>query len=585
MKHYLPRYILLIGCLSIFFTGSCEGILNNKKKEGMIRDLDSIKRTMQVQYAPFDWKISYIQWDIDAEYEKAMQKIFANDDITTKDFQQIVKQFLGSTQDYHVDATFYSTEYALLPFSIKTINGKCLVDWVDKDFWPSDQELIKQGDELLAFDDRSAFEVLEDLKIANGRLGNTFTDQALADSSLTLRLGAAGHKVPQGLINLLIQSGDTGEAKTYQLNWFYYPEKIASPVDFLMLGEYLQIAKGNSPGERLNEILNGILMINPLHQFYTDKFKMRYGELGASKSYLPFLGQPIWKYDLEEINQSHNKHQNPIINIQSKRINWFSYIYKNGEGHSIGYLRIPHYSGENQDFINLLPIIALLEKRTDALIIDQLNNSGGYVSFMYQILSLLSSAPLPTPKHQVAINQKEVMEAIDNIDELQLYQFLDENTESLSAKQMLDYYKFIIDEWQKGHFLTDSTHLGGVDYVQPHARIRYTKPILMLINELDFSAGDFMPAILQDSGRAILMGTPTAGAGGAVTQFTFPNRHGIKTISFTHTIAERINLQKIENLGVMPDIEYRLTEDDLRSGYQGYKDAINQAVSQLIKHK
>ncbi len=56
----------------------------------------------------------------------------------------------------------------------------------------------------------------------------------------------------------------------------------------------------------------------------------------------------------------------------------------------------------------------------------------------------------------------------------------------------------------------------------------------MLINEMDMSCADFMPAILQDNKRATLFGSRTAGAGGHVLSFNFPNIHGIADFFIHH---------------------------------------------------
>jgi hypothetical protein len=41
----------------------------------------------------------------------------------------------------------------------------------------------------------------------------------------------------------------------------------------------------------------------------------------------------------------------------------------------------------------------------------------------------------------------------------------------------------------------------------------------------------------------------------------------------------------IENLGVIPDIPYSLTENDLLQGYPDYIKAVNQALKKVIKGK
>ena len=114
--------------------------------------------------------------------------------------------------------------------------------------------------------------------------------------------------------------------------------------------------------------------------------------------------------------------------------------------------------------------------------------------------------------------------------------------------------------------------------------IHYTKPILVLVNRLDFS-GDFFPAILQDNKRALIMGSPTAGAGGYVNKVVFPNMNGISYFSYTVSMAERKNSQPIENLGVAPDIYYEITENDLASRYEEYSEAILKVVDTMVESK
>ena len=154
---------------------------------------------------------------------------------------------------------------------------------------------------------------------------------------------------------------------------------------------------------------------------------------------------------------------------------------------------------------------------------------------------------------------------------------------SQTAQFLLDFCRFIISEWKKGNTLTGPIHLYGVDHVNPHPDANYTKPILMLINELDFSGGDFMPAIMQDNKRAFLMGGKTAGAGGFVAKSSFPNRYGIDYFFYTASIAKRIDSNPIENLGVSPDLPYDLTPFDIQHKYQGFRAEIKNALLNMIR--
>jgi C-terminal processing protease CtpA/Prc len=124
--------------------------------------------------------------------------------------------------------------------------------------------------------------------------------------------------------------------------------------------------------------------------------------------------------------------------------------------------------------------------------------------------------------------------------------------------------------------------LFGVDYIQPHPQYRYTKKLIVLTNELDFSAGDFFPAILQDSGRAIIMGSKTAGAGGYVLSNADRNRVGVMQYTYTGSHALRADGKPLEDNGVTPDVPYGVTPEDLKTRFLGFRIVINAIVSALI---
>jgi hypothetical protein len=64
---------------------------------------------------------------------------------------------------------------------------------------------------------------------------------------------------------------------------------------------------------------------------------------------------------------------------------------------------------------------------------------------------------------------------------------------------------------------------------------------------------------------------------------THSNLFGIEEYVITASIAERKDLNPIENLGVIPDILYSLTADDLQHSYRGYKKAVQNAVEGMLK--
>ena len=96
-------------------------------KSKMLQDLDFIKSTFETKYAPFEWKKSHFGWSLEEQINFAKIQILTFDSLTVKDYQRILHSFFISTCDYHVSSQFYSTESAVLPFSVKKVEGKYII--------------------------------------------------------------------------------------------------------------------------------------------------------------------------------------------------------------------------------------------------------------------------------------------------------------------------------------------------------------------------------------------------------------------------------------------------------------------------
>lgn len=547
MRKMLSVFIAFTACL-----GSL--VAETTQTEQMLDTIDAIKSTFHAKYAPIEWKGKHLDWDIDREAENAktlIQKMQPN----TKQFQRIVRAFLGTTKDYHVNSFFFSTEWSMLPFRVKGAEGRYFVTWVDENSLS-----FRVGDELILFDGKPVAEVLADLLQSQCSAPYTETDKALTEGKLTFRSGSAGEVVPSGKINISVMRKGASKATTYKLQWTHNPEKITRA-----------LSETRGPKGEHHPFLHKKMEV----PFYGDFKEMQMeGEeelIGARNSPLPRLGEVIWEAPEDSF--------------------FDAYIYTLSEGKRVGFVRIPSYDAWSEEADEFGQIMAIMEDYSDVLVIDQLDNPGGYVLFMYGLLSRVTETPLAVPSEQMSLIQEDVYFAIDDLDyfetvikngwpspftEIGGYHF-----EKDAVNKVADFYKFLISQWNAGKNLSNGAFHLGISHIAPNPYVRYSKPILVLINELDFSCGDFFPAILQDNGRATLMGARTAGAGGSVEIASFPNRFGIEAYSMTTSIAERKNGQPIENLGVTPDITYTITADDLQNNYRGYIEAINDAVRAL----
>lgn len=117
----------------------------------------------------------------------------------------------------------------------------------------------------------------------------------------------------------------------------------------------------------------------------------------------------------------------------------------------------------------------------------------------------------------------------------------------------------------------------------------WTKPMIVLIDELAGSCGDIFPMLVKANKRALLFGQQTMGLGGNVEQVGQLNNSRIK-ISLTrglffpfvpNGIAPESSY--IENNGVLPDVEYSHTVEDFRNGYVNYIKLFSEKAIEQIQ--
>src|SRR5262249_29962176 len=115
--------------------------------------------------------------------------------------------------------------------------------------------------------------------------------------------------------------------------------------------------------------------------------------IGADKSFIPNLGKVLWRPNAD----------NPF----------HAYLYLTADGQKVGYVRIPHYIGGDYSAEKFSEIIDQFENTSAALVIDQVNNPGGSIFYMYALASMLSDKPLVVPKHKETLTQQDVLSAVE----------------------------------------------------------------------------------------------------------------------------------------------------------------------------
>lgn len=550
-------------------------------KERMKTDFQIIHNIFQTKYAPIHWKKEQIGWDLSEQMAIAMAKIDSNQVLELKDYHRILKEFFDGLHDYHTSIDFHRTESAVLPFQLRSVNQRYFITGIDRKSLPPELRALQIGDEVLQFDGIPIDSAVK--KFREEEFGQCIndTERAFAEIFFTVRAASQGCSIPKGAASFKICHKRTARIKEYVMDWLYSEEEITNPLPTIF-SKPLEAFKEKDPllkspfkSSYLQDRFFAKSMLAPLDKMVGVFPALSLGHgLGAKKSFVPALGRIIWETDEEAP--------------------FYAYLFETKGRKRIGYLRIPSYKG-NQDEIEFFKdIVEKFERKSDALVIDQVNNLGGLVFYMYAMASILADKPLEMAKHRISLTQQEVAFAIDCIRELEMVQSEKEAQEVVgysiqgfpitfsTAQKMLDYFREIVNEWNLGHTLTKPLHLWGIDAIDPDPFIHYTKPILILINELDLSCGDFFPALMQDNRRALLFGSATGGAGGFVLETEYPNLFGVNRVFYTGSLAERSTGICIENRGVQPDIAYALKEEDLINGYKLYGNSILEAIDSLF---
>jgi hypothetical protein len=534
---------------------SLEEIDECEKRAHMLNDLDIIKHIFQTGYAPAQWKKTCFGWDLEEEIEKAKHQVLeAPGILTTKEFQRILKNFFAATKDYHVNVRFFSTEYATLPFSVQGANGRYFFTYIHRDLLSSDDPFpFSIGDELLLFDDIPIDQVVSEFRESEIGNNHSNTDQALAEMYLTTRSGQLGDIVPQGSLIITGIKKDSATPTSHPIEWEYYPEEITSAFQ-------KQAKKGSVKSffKTPNYIWPHYESWAKIHAADSERLS-----IGSRKSAIPPLGKIIWETDQKSF--------------------FHAYLFKLPNRKIGAYIRIPTYYCYDETVVQqFAKIIKRIQKHANVLVIDQLNNPGGDLIFAHDLAAMLTDRPLSFLKERAKITQEDVAEAVFWEPILQENLFDDESSDHPRTQSWLNYFQFIIEEWNQSRQFTSLHDIYGINQIIPHPATRYTKPLLILVDSLNFSCGDLFPAIMQDNHRATIMGTRTAGAGGYVKYANFPNLSGLSEFSYTGSLTERSNQQLIENQGVIPDIIYEVSENDLLHRFSEYREKIVETMESLI---
>jgi hypothetical protein len=258
-----------------------------------------------------------------------------------------------------------------------------------------------------------------------------------------------------------------------------------------------------------------------------------------------------------------------------------AYYYPTAKG-NVGYLRIPHYNPQPGNDPTVLHnwmaqyeyAVHELEANTVGMIIDQDHNCGGSIDVVNQTIALFMDKPFRP-------SQFELMATRESYLDLQGW-MKDVAQNTLDFQNMQVVLDLVKNTWLSGTArLTPKTVIDGTNAFAPNYN-HYTKPVVILIDEMAGSGGDMFPSMMQGLGRAKLFGQTTMGLGGHVSAYPAPLPNSQLKFTMTHSLFYNPAGVAIENHGAVPDQTYTISRDDVLGGFKLYQKAYTDYLLSMV---
>jgi hypothetical protein len=458
---------------------------------------------------------------------------------TNLEFYYLVNRFVAEFKDSHFGARLNSNRIAKLGFIADRIQGKALIDEIDRKVLPETTFPFQKGDEIVRIGGRPVADIILELNAHLG-MGNP-------DSGLRIATQLLGHRtgsivpIQKGKVDVEIRRGTSPLIEKVNLEWQLEGD------DFLGDEPPAWNAGQTSRMDYLDLSVKAFDILPNTEKSFRCQ--------GTTRTFIPKDATKIM--------------EKPFV----------AYYHPTPKG-NVGYLRIPHYNWVNDKkesqndlrFKQYEYAVYQLQQNTVGLIIDQDHNCGGSVEMVENMVSLFASAPFTGLQFQFLATRGEYLLFKTWMNE--------EEQKTLKGVGFTEVLDLMKASFQKGDRMTGMTTFSGSRIRQPNG-IRYTKPVLVLTDEMSGSGGDAFPAMMQGYRFGKIMGSRTMGAGGHVEEFS-PLNYSANTIRMTKSLFFHPSGAPIENQGVTPDFDYVPTRDDLLYEYKGYQKEYLDVLYQLL---
>lgn len=572
---FVVFFVLLFGVVLVAIPKTASAELSPAQR---VRAAQELVDALAHRYGPLPYKekvlgISFSQ--VSREFLAAAESAPNDTALFTR-----MTQYISRFEDAHLRITFPSSWILSLGFGIDKIGDEFIISWIDRTRLPHEIFPFDVGDRVIAFDGKPIAPAVKKLSMFYATGYHPMTDR-LSANALANREQSSGVPMPplSLLTTVVIESFANATTQTVSLPWQSEGASLA-PIRDRSATTLMHTLAGPARTTAASSGDTDIEQIRRLEYALDDEPST--AATGWGTRYPVF---PLW-------NELVLRTTTPFL----------SGVIVHGT-HRIGYLRIHSWSSDKLDFDAVHELmrreIPFLEETTNALILDQTGNLGGDICeseniTRYFVTTSFQAAQFrfkPTRTWIQAWEQAlEASISQQKSDKVRLYERIVSafRYAANAGWQLTAPFPFcqangLIEPFTESEF-TDSEReeMGGLPI--------YSKPILLLVDELCCSMGDLFPAVMQDNQRATLFGRRTTGCGGSVDEHPLSGYSDAK-VHITESLMVRPRKVRsprgtltayVENVGVTPDIPYAMTADDFRAGFPAYREAVLNAVVDLI---
>ena len=552
-----------------------------------ISDFQSLAALYAKRYGPYEWKRDALGIDL-FDVTPWIAKVQAtNDDL---DFYEVMQQYVANLNDAHDVYRLPSSFQANLNFTVDIYDGKLLVDSINRLRLPAGEFGFTNGYELVSIDGQDSQKQLDGL-LRYEIAANTRSTRRLAAQLLTFRpqvLMPHAADVPD--ISVVLFRRPDGGMETYRIPWAKSGLLLTSVGRYTTPGLDGMMSAVRRKGARPS----GEPAVEPPAPDETPDYLQVLRRLQncslPDKSVNGFGAQvPVFAASLPSnfVLRQGRSSQDPF----------FSGVFSAG-GHIIGFIRIPSYAPLNTTaaLTAFQTEIAFFQANTQGLVIDEMRNPGGSVSYLNAIVSYL----MPSKWRSLPFEVRATSEWVASISSS-----LVSATAQAAPQSIIDQLQLIKDEIMAANSAmrgrTKPIPLDDVTTDRDPARdskgnlLAYTKPLIVLVDEMSASGGDAFAATIQDNLRGPLVGWRTMGAGGTVEGWE-AGTYSLGSATVTESLMNRKSdvvtadypaAPYVENIGVRPDVvvDY-MTAANLNQRGKPFVDAFVAAIiAEIESHK